>query len=108
MPILISSFDHQHVRLRRRLNLPKDFVLHSLRHRVLTKPRESGVDAFTITKIAGHSSSRVCQRHVHPSSVPMESAFEKLEAQSSEAREGESRQLPATVSATAQIFWAVT
>ena len=38
-----------------------------------------GVDAFTIMKIAGHSSITVSQRYVHPSPESVESAFEKLE-----------------------------
>ena len=99
-PILVSSLDHQHVRLRRRLNLPADFVLHSLRHTILTRLGETGVDAFTLIKIAGHSSVIVSQRYVYPSSEAMERAFERLEAQNSEAREREKRQLPATFPAT--------
>ena len=44
-----------------------DFVLHSLRHTILNRLGESGVDAFTIMRIAGHSSIVVSQRYVHPS-----------------------------------------
>ena len=43
-----------------------DFVLHSLRHTMLTRLGESGVDAFTIMRIAGHSSVVVSQRYVTP------------------------------------------
>jgi len=43
-----------------------DFVLHSLRHTILNRLGESGVDAFTIMRIAGHSSIVVSQRYVHP------------------------------------------
>jgi integrase len=39
-----------------------EFVLHTLRHTMLTRLGESGVDAFTIMKIAGHSSIVVSQR----------------------------------------------
>ncbi len=70
-PLLVSSLDHQHVKLRRQLNLPEEFVLHSLRHTMLTRLGESEVDAFTIMKIAGHSSVTVSQRYVHPSSEAM-------------------------------------
>ncbi len=44
----------------------EDFVLHSLRHTMLTRLGESGVDAFTIMRIAGHSSIVVSQRYIHP------------------------------------------
>jgi hypothetical protein len=37
------------------------------------------VDAFTIMKIAGHSSITISQRYVYPSPESVESAFEKLE-----------------------------
>ncbi|MFL6212935.1 MAG: tyrosine-type recombinase/integrase [Blastocatellia bacterium] len=65
--------------MRRLLGLPKDFVIHSLRHTMLTRLGEAGVDAFTIMKIAGHSSIAVSQHYVHPSPEMMERAFEKPE-----------------------------
>ena len=46
---------------------------------MLTRLGLLGVDAFTIMKIAGHSSITISQRYVHPSPEPVESAFEKLE-----------------------------
>jgi hypothetical protein len=58
---------------------PGEFVLHSLRHTMLTRLRESSVDAFTIMKIAGHSSIVVSQRYVHPTPEAVESAFESLQ-----------------------------
>jgi integrase len=45
-------------------------VLHSLRHTMLTRLGESGVDAFTIMRIAGHSSITVSQRYIHPPRKP--------------------------------------
>jgi hypothetical protein len=39
-------------------------------------PSESGVDAFTIMRIAGHSSITVSQRYVHPSPESVERAFQ--------------------------------
>jgi site-specific recombinase XerD len=61
------------------LKLPKDFVLHSLRH---TRLGESGADAFTIMKlIEGHSSVTVSQRYVHPSPESVERAVAGLEGQ---------------------------
>jgi hypothetical protein len=47
---------------------------------MLTRLGLLGVDAFTIMKIAGHSSITISQRYVHPSPESVERAFEKLEA----------------------------
>jgi hypothetical protein len=46
---------------------------------MLTRLGEAGVDAFTIMRIAGHSSITVSQKYVHPSNEAMERAFERLE-----------------------------
>jgi hypothetical protein len=40
---------------------------------------EAGADAFTIMRIAGHSSVTVSQRYVHPTPEWLERAFERLE-----------------------------
>ncbi len=77
--ILGTSIDHQHDDVRTDLKLPADFVIHSLRHTMLTRLGEAGADAFTIMKIAGHSSVTVSQRYVHPTPEGMERAFERLE-----------------------------
>jgi len=71
--------DHQHEGIRTALKLAEDFVIHSLRHTMLTRLGESGADAFTIMRIAGHSSVTVSQRYVHPTPEGMERAFERLE-----------------------------
>ena len=76
---LATSLNHQHSTVRTSLKLTQDFVLHSLRHTFLTRLGEAGVDAFTIMKIAGHSSITVSQRYIHPSPEALERAFEKLE-----------------------------
>lgn len=78
-PFLVSSLDHQHTEFRRVLGLPMEFVIHSLRHTMLTRLGESGSDAFAIMRIAGHSSVVVSQRYVHPSPESLENAFERLE-----------------------------
>lgn len=77
--ILGTSIDHQHEDVRDTLKLSKEFVVHSLRHTMLTRLGEAGADAFTIMKIAGHSSVTVSQRYVHPTPEGMERAFERLE-----------------------------
>jgi len=45
---------------------------------MLTRLGESGVDAFTIMRIAGHSSIVVSQRYIHPTPEAVERAFERL------------------------------
>lgn len=111
-PIPVSSLDHVHSRVRRALKLPQVFVLHSLRHTFLTRLGLAGVEAFTIMKLAGHSSVTVSQRYVHPTSQAMEQAVAKLEAMNCEALElapeSENRMLPATVPATSSEATAVT
>lgn len=76
---LVTSVNHMHQKARAALNLPKDFVVHSLRHTMLTRLGESRVDAFTRMRIAGHSSITVSQRYVHPSPEAVERAFERLQ-----------------------------
>ena len=46
---------------------------------MLTRLGEAGADAFTIMRIAGHSSVSVSQRYVHPTPEGLERAFERLE-----------------------------
>jgi len=78
-PIRGTSLDHQHYDVRDNLKLSKDFVVHSLRHSMLTGLGESGAGAFDIVRIAGHSSVTVSQRYVHPTPEGMERAFERME-----------------------------
>jgi len=47
---------------------------------MLTRLGEAGNDAFTIMRIAGHSSVTVSQRYVHPTPESLEKAFDRLEA----------------------------
>ena len=102
-----TSINHLHrkavaptVEGKRRELFPADFVLHSLRHTMLTRLGESGVDAFTIMRIAGHSSIVVSQRYIHPTPEAVERAFERLQQSGDFAVIEPKRQLPATVSAT--------
>ena len=100
----VSSLDHLHREVRQVLRLPEDFVLHSLRHTFLTRLGLAGVEAFTIMRLAGHSSVTISQKYVHPTPQSMEDAMARLEALNNKTLRGESRTekrlLPATVSAT--------
>lgn len=48
---------------------------------MLTRLGHVGVDAFTIKRMAGHSSITVSERYIHPSDELMERAVERLESQ---------------------------
>lgn len=73
------------------LGFPWDCVLHSTRHTFCARLGESGADAFTIQKFAGHSSIVISQRYVHPTPARLEKAIDMLEAStiSSTAPRGE-------------------
>ena len=58
------------------------------------------MDAFTIMRIAGHSTLSVAQRYVHPTPETLERAIERLETENIKATRAEKRQAVATVSAT--------
>lgn len=62
------------------MGLPWDCVLHSCRHTFLTRLGEAGADAFTIQKLAGHSSITMSQRYVHPTPERLERAIDALDA----------------------------
>ena len=56
------------------------FEPYCLRHTALTRFAESGCDAFTLAKIAGHSSITITQRYCHPQAEAIERAFQKVAA----------------------------
>ena len=56
----------------------RPFVLYSLRHTFLTRLGESGCDAWTLARIAGHSNVSMSSRYVHPSEDAVLSAMAKL------------------------------
>lgn len=76
-----------------------DFVLHSLRHTILTRLGESGADA-SLQRIAGHSSIVVSQRYIHPTPEAVERAFERLQLHGAGPEIEAKRLPPAMVSAT--------
>jgi integrase len=67
----------------KKINRPglKPFEPYCLRHTALTRLAESGCDAFTLARIAGHSSITITQRYCHPQADAIERAFAKLSVQ---------------------------
>ena len=55
----------------------RPFVLYSLWHNFLRRLGESGGDAWTRARIAGHSSVAMSTRYVHPSEDAVFTAVEK-------------------------------
>lgn len=60
------------------LSRVRPFVLYSLRHTFLTRLGESGCDAWTLARIAGHSSVAMSARYVHPSEDAVLAALDRL------------------------------
>jgi len=56
----------------------RPFVLYSLRHTFLTRLGESNCDAWTLARIAGHSSIAISNRYVHPSEDTVLEAISRL------------------------------
>lgn len=56
----------------------RGFEPYCLRHSALTRLAESGCDAFTLARIAGHSSITITQRYCHPQADAIERAFGNL------------------------------
>lgn len=56
------------------------FEPYCLRHSALTMLAESGCNAFTLARIAGHSSITITQRYCHPQADAIERAFNRVQA----------------------------
>lgn len=69
----------------------KPFPPYVLRHTALTRLGESGCDAFTLARIAGHSNIQITMRYVHPQAEAIQQAFKKLEGRH---KIGHTRKLP--------------
>jgi integrase len=54
------------------------WVLYAFRHTFLTRLGESGCDAWTLARIAGHSSIAISNRYVHPSENAIQNAMSRL------------------------------
>jgi integrase len=72
-----SSIKKQHRKALVRSQV-RPFVLYSLRHTFLTRLGESGCDAWTLARIAGHSSIAISSRYVHPSGDAVIAALDRL------------------------------
>jgi integrase len=56
----------------------RPFVLYSFRHTFLTRLGQSGIDAWTLARIAGHSSIAISSRYVHPGNDAILDAISRL------------------------------
>ena len=72
-----SSIKKQHAKALM-ISKVRPFVLYSLRHTFLTRLGASGCDAWTLARIAGHSSVAISARYVHPSDDSVLLAVERL------------------------------
>jgi integrase len=54
------------------------FDVYSIRHTFLTRLGESGCDAWTLARIAGHSNIGISQRYIHPSEDAVLNALSRL------------------------------
>jgi len=73
-----STVKKQHQRALR-LSGVRPFVLYALRHTFLTRLGGAGCDAWTLARIAGHSSIAMSARYVHPSQDAVINAFSRLQ-----------------------------
>lgn len=72
----------------------RPFVLYSLRHTFLTRLGESGCDAWTLARIAGHASIAISARYVHPSEDAVLDAMSRLGGHKIGHSQNEPAQLP--------------
>ena len=73
-----STVKKQHQRALR-LSGVRPFVLYALRHTFLTRLGGAGCDAWTLARIAGHSSIAMSARYVHPSQDAVMNIFSRLQ-----------------------------
>jgi hypothetical protein len=85
-----SSLKKQHAKIFRNAeaqekNLPTltPFVLYSSRHTFLTRLGQPGCDAWTLARVAGHSSIAISSRYVHPSEDSVLNAMASLNGHNS-------------------------
>jgi hypothetical protein len=76
-PVSAFTVIQQQERMRKLLNLPWDACVHSARHTALTNLGLSGVDQFTMQRLAGHASVTTSGKYVHPTPESSKDAFRK-------------------------------
>jgi len=81
----------------------RPFVLYSLRHTFLTRLGESGCDAWTLARIAGHSNISMSSRYVHPSENAVLDAMSRLGGHKNGHNQNEAPQLPVAKDETSVI-----
>lgn len=72
----------------------RPFVLYCLRHTFLTRLGQSGCEAWTLARIASHSSIAISNRYVHPSEDAVLNAMSRLGGHKNGDNENDVRQLP--------------
>jgi integrase len=72
----------------------RPFVLYALRHTFLTRLGQSGCDAWTLARIAGHASINISARYVHPSEDAVLDAISRLGGHKIGHSQNEVPQLP--------------
>ena len=72
----------------------RPFVLYALRHTFLTRLGQSGCDAWTLARIAGHASINISARYVHPSEDAVLDAISRLGGHKIRHSQNEVLQLP--------------
>jgi integrase len=73
-----STIKKQHNRALR-ISGVRPFVIYTLRHTFLTRLGEAGCDAWTLARIAGHSSIAMSARYVHPSNAAVMNVFSRMQ-----------------------------
>lgn len=77
-----GHINHDSVKLQHEKTLKlakvRPFQVYSIRHTFLTRLGESGCDAWTLARIAGHSNISISQRYVHPSEDAVLNALSRL------------------------------
>ncbi len=76
-PISAYTLIQQQERMRKLLDLPWDACVHSARHTALTNLGLTGVDRFTLQRVAGHANVLTTGKYVHPTPPAMQAAFQK-------------------------------
>ena len=76
-PVSAYTVIQQQEAMRCKLNLPWDACVHSGRHTALTNLGLTGVDPFTLQRVAGHASISTTRKYVHPTPEAMKAAFQR-------------------------------